>query len=81
MDKPWVASERAATWNTAEVNSPAILYMLGIININPCDAVNVVVNAPVCNAPCAVPAAPASLCISMTRGTLPQMFLMSSDAH
>ncbi len=33
-------------WNTVGVNSPAILYMLGIINNRPCDAVNVVHNEP-----------------------------------
>jgi len=67
--------------NTAAVNSPAILYMLGIINSSPCDAVKVVVSAPVCSAPCAAPAAPPSCCISTTKGTLPQMFLMPSEAH
>ena len=36
--------------------------------------VNVVVNAPACSAPCTAPAAPASLCISITCGTMPQMF-------
>jgi len=41
-----VAIERAATWITAAVSSPAILNMLGIISISPCDAVNVVVSAP-----------------------------------
>ena len=49
--------------------------------MSPCDAVKVVVSDPVCNAPCAAPAAPASLCISMTMGTLPQIFLTPSEAH
>ena len=35
MDKAWVASERAATLITHGNNSPAILYMLGIINNSP----------------------------------------------
>jgi hypothetical protein len=35
IDSPWVASERAATWKTVEVSSPAILYMLGIISSRP----------------------------------------------
>ena len=55
--------------------------MLGIISIRPCEAVKVVVMAPACSAPCSVPAAPASLCISCTTGILPQMFGMPSEAH
>ena len=74
MDRPWAASERAATWNTAGVSSPAILYMFGIISSRPCEAVNVVVSAPLCSAPCSAPAAPPSLCISTTAGTLPHTF-------
>ena len=46
--------------------------MFGIISSRPCDDVNVVVNAPPCNAPCSAPAAPPSLCISTTVGTVPQ---------
>jgi len=30
--QPWAASERAVMWKTVGVNSPAILYMLGIIS-------------------------------------------------
>ena len=63
------------------VSSPAILNMLGIISSRPCDAVKVVVSAPVCRAPCTAPAAPPSLCISITCGTVPQMFVWPSDAH
>ena len=74
IDSAEVASERAATWNTVEVSSPAILNMLGSISIRPCEAVKVVVSAPDCSAPCTAPAAPPSLCISCTTGTLPQMF-------
>ena len=55
--------------------------MLGIISSNPWDAVNVVVSEPVCSAPCTAPAAPPSLCIAITAGTLPQMFGLPSDAH
>src|SRR6185436_18450859 len=62
----------AATWNTVEVSSPAILNMLGSISSRPCEDVKVVVSAPDCNAPCAAPAPPASDCISCTRGTVPQ---------
>ena len=51
MDSACVASERAATWKTAGVNSPAILYMLGIISRRPCDAVKVVASDPVWSAP------------------------------
>jgi hypothetical protein len=71
MDSPWAASDRAATCSTAGVSSPAILYMFGIISSRPCDAVNVVVSAPLCSAPCSAPAAPPSLCISTTVGTEP----------
>ena len=74
MDRPCAASERAATWNTAGVSSPAILYMFGIISSRPWEAVNVVVSAPLCSAPCNAPAAPPSLCISTTVGTLPHTF-------
>jgi hypothetical protein len=74
IDSPCAASDRAATWNTAGVSSPAILYMFGIISSRPCDAVNVVVSDPPCNDPCSAPAAPPSLCISTTVGTPPQTF-------
>ena len=75
------ARERAATWNTVLVSSPAILYMLGIISSSPCDAVKVVASAPACRAPCSAPAAPPSLCISTTWGTDPQMFGRPSLDH
>ena len=81
IDNPWVASARAATWITQQVSSPAILYMLGIISMSPCEAVKVVVSAPPCSAPWTVPAAPASLCISITSGMLPQMLVLPSLAH
>jgi len=81
IDRPWVASARAATWNTVAVSSPAILNMLGIISSRPCDAVKVVVIAPDCSAPCTAPAAPPSLCICCTTGTLPQMFGVPAAAH
>ena len=42
IDSPCAASERAATCITAEVSSPAILYMFGIISSRPWEAVNVV---------------------------------------
>ena len=74
IDSAWVAIERAAMWKTAGVSSPAILNMLGIIRSRPCEAVNVVARAPAWSAPWTVPAAPASLCISMTSGTVPKMF-------
>ncbi len=76
MDSAWVASVRAAMWNTAGVSSPAILNMLGIISSRPCDAVKVVVSAPACSEPCTAPAAPASLCISITSGTCPHRFFV-----
>ncbi len=69
---------RAAMWKTVDVSSPAILYMLGIMRSRPCEAVKVVVSAPVVSAPCTAPAAPASDCISTTVGTVPQMFFLPS---
>src|ERR1051326_535618 len=41
----------------------------------------VVASDPLCRAPCSTPAAPASLCISTTRGTEPQMLGRPSDDH
>lgn len=81
MDSAWLARHRAAMWKTAGVSSPAILNMLGILSSNPCDAVNVVVSEPPCKAPCTAPAAPASLCISTTRGICPQMLVWALDAQ
>jgi hypothetical protein len=81
IESACAASERAAMWNTAGVNSPAILYMFGIISSRPCAEVKVVVRAPACNAPWTAPAAPPSLCISITVGMLPQMFGLPSDDH
>jgi len=75
MESAWAAIARAETWNTVGVNSPAILNMFGIISSRPWLAVNVVVKLPACSAPWTAPAAPASDCISVTRGTRPQMFL------
>ena len=81
IDRPCVASERAATWNTVDVSSPAIRYRLGIISSRPCDAVKVVDSAPPCSAPCMAPAAPPSDCISMTVGIWPQMLGRRWAAH
>ena len=67
-----VAIVRAATWITVGVSSPAILNMFGSISSRPWLAVNVVPSAPRMTAPWSVPAAPASLCISITSGTAPQ---------
>ncbi len=72
---------RAAMWKTAGVSSPAILYMFGIIRRRPWDEVKVVASDPVCSAPCTAPAAPASLCISITVGIVPQRFGFFSAAH
>ena len=74
IDKACVATERAAMWKTVGVSSPAILNISGIIKSRPCEAVNVVHSAPAWRAPWTAAAAPASLCISMTSGTLPKMF-------
>src|SRR6185503_3513146 len=74
IESACVAIARADTWKTAGVNSPAILNMLGIISSRPWLAVNVVASPPACRAPCTVPAAPPSLCISTTVGTAPHRF-------
>ncbi len=55
--------------------------MFGIIKSSPWEAVKVVVRAPVVSAPCTAPAAPASDCISATRGMVPQMFLRPSAEY
>jgi hypothetical protein len=81
IDSACAATERAATWNTAGVSSPAILYMFGIIRSRPWEAVKVVLRAPPWSAPWSAPAAPASLCISITVGTLPQMLARPSLDH
>ena len=76
-----VATVRAATWITAGVSSPAILYMLGSINNSPWDAVKVVPSVPFVTAPCSAPAAPASDCSSTTSGTPPQRFFRPAADH
>ena len=81
IDSAWVASERAATWKTAGVSSPAILYMFGIIRSKPWEAVKVVASAPVCRAPCSAPAAPPSLCSSTTVGIAHQRLGRPWVAH
>ena len=55
--------------------------MLGIISSKPWEAVNVVARAPLCRAPCSAPAAPPSLCISATVGTVPHRFSRPLLAH
>ena len=55
--------------------------MFGIINNRPCDAVKVVASAPLCKAPCRAPAAPPSLCISTTVGTVPHKLGRCSLDH
>src|ERR1700746_851538 len=81
IDSACVAMVRAVTWKAAGVSSPAILFMLGIIKSNPCEAVNVVASDPVWRAPCTAPAAPPSLCISMTWGMLPHALGTACEAH
>jgi hypothetical protein len=46
IESAWVAIDRAATWMTAGVSSPAILNMLGSMRSKPCEEVKVVVSAP-----------------------------------
>jgi len=81
IESPCAASERAATWITADVSSPAILYMFGTISRRPCEAVNVVESAPLWSAPCSAPAAPPSLCISTTVGTAPHTLVRPRLVH
>ncbi len=81
MERAWVARERADTWKTAGSISPAILYMFGILRRRPWDAVKVLVSAPACKEPCTAPAAPASLCISITVTGSPQRFFFPWAAH
>ncbi len=81
MLSAWVAMVRAATWMTVGVSSPAILNMFGSINSRPWLAVNVVPSAPRVIAPCSVPAAPASLCISITSGTAPHRLVRPFALH
>ncbi len=81
IESACVATVRAAMWNTVLVSSPAILYMFGIMSRRPWLAVKVVVKAPACSAPCTAPAAPPSLCISITRGTVPNRLGCPCAAH
>src|SRR5690606_16566020 len=81
MERAWVAIDRAATWMTVGVSSPAILYMLGSISRRPCEEVKVVERAPVSRAPCTAPAAPASLWSWITRGTTPQRLGLPREDH
>jgi hypothetical protein len=76
-----VASARAATCRQNGVSSPAILNRSGSIKSRPCDAVNVVVSAPVISAPWTAPTAPPSDCISVTSGTSPHRLGLRSAAH
>ena len=55
--------------------------MFGIMRSRPWLAVNVVLRLPAWSAPCTAPAAPPSLCISVTSGTTPQTFLRPLAAH
>ena len=55
--------------------------MLGIISSSPCEAVKVVASAPACSEPCSAPAAPPSLCISITVGTVPHTLGRRSLDH
>ena len=57
------------------------MYIFGIINNKPWDAVYVVVNAPACKDPWTAPAAPASDCISITLTGWPNMFFLPCADH
>src|SRR5690554_6747589 len=81
MDRAWVATVQAETWNTPGRSSPAILYMLGIMSRSPWEAVKVEVSAPPTSEPWTAPAAPASDCISTTRTGCPKMFFLPWAAH
>ena len=81
IESAWLATALAVTWSTPGSNSPAILYILGIINSNPWEAVYVVVNAPADNEPCTAPAAPPSDCNSTTLTSCPKIFFWPLAAH
>ena len=81
MDRAWMLSARALTWNTAGSSSPASLYMLGIISSRPWLAVKVHPRAPPCISPWSAPAAPASDCIWITRTVWPKRFFLPRAAH
>ena len=66
---------------TAGVSSPAILNMFGSMSRSPCDDVNVVASAPAWSAPWTAPAAPPSLCISITCGTAPHVLGTPAADH
>ena len=72
-----VATVLAATWITPGSISPAILYILGIISRSPWEAVKVEARDPLIKAPWRVPAAPASLCISINFTGAPNKFNLS----
>src|SRR5262249_2907587 len=81
IDKAWAATVRAATCTQKAFSSPAILYRLGIISSRPCDAVKVVAKLPACRAPWMAAMAPASDCISVTSGTVPQRLVRPLTDH
>ncbi len=81
MERAWVATVRADTWKQVGSSSPAILNIVGIIRSSPWDAMKVVHRAPVMRAPWTAAAAPASLCISVTCGTVPKMFFCPSAEY
>mmetsp|Transcript_96340 Transcript_96340/g.311064 ORF Transcript_96340/g.311064 Transcript_96340/m.311064 type:complete len:355 (-) Transcript_96340:53-1117(-) len=81
MDRASPAIARAATWMTQGINSPAILYMLGIISSKPCEEVKVVPRPPAATEPCNEPAAPASDCSCCTFNRLLKMFLTPATDH
>src|SRR5689334_4420797 len=55
--------------------------MLGIMRSSPWADVKVVASDPAWRAPCSAPAAPPSLCISTTLGTVPQILVLPSLDH
>src|SRR6185503_19395345 len=81
MERAWVASVLAVTCIVKGDNSPAILYMFGIIRSSPWEAVKVVACEPAWTAPCKAPAAPPSDCISAISGATPQRFVFPRLAH
>ena len=81
MDSAWYASARAATCITPGSSSPEILHISGSISSSPCDAVKVVASAPAESIPCSAPAAPPSLCISVSRIFCPNTLRLPARAH
>ena len=80
IESACIARERADTWKTVEVSSPAILNIFGIISSNPWEAVNVVLSEPDCQCAMNCTGSSAFGLHFHHRGTVPQRFgLLAAD--